>query len=72
MIVHHESYQFHYGNNDVSSELNIRFTVKKFRLHLLKNYIKFATDDKKCTTLIQIIIIKFDEAVITWLAKLII
>jgi hypothetical protein len=40
---------------------------------LLKtNYTKFATDDKKCTTLIQVITIKCDEAVITWPAKLII
>ena len=39
--------------------------------NIKKKYFKFATD-KKSATLIQVIIIKFDETVITWPEQLII
>jgi hypothetical protein len=44
--------------------------VKKFTLNFDKtNYIKFSTDDKTYITLIEVIIIKIDEAVTMWPAN---
>jgi hypothetical protein len=70
MILHHKSDHFQNCNNDTSAKLNKWFIVKKFILNFDKtNYIKFTTDDKTYITLIEVIIIKTDEAVITWAAN---